>query len=585
MATQPEVFHFAEPDEITKGIQALFHRGDVVEMRIPNAGRFRTISGYFNNSKDLAAAIREWSGKPGIEAVYCTLNPVNPALHARAYNRAQTYAKATTADKDILLRRWLLVDADPVRPAGVSSTDAEKRAAKERIRQVREYLRQQGWPEPIVADSGNGYHLLYLVDLPNDDESSKLLESCLKALAAKFNDAQVTIDETVFNTARICKAYGSLAAKGDNTKDRPHRQARVLAVPDKKAIVSLEKLKALAALAAFAAQGIPKSGHIRPTVYVALIGDKGTGKSTTVIRAVDSLKWRDRENTVSWEVPGSDRGLYEQFKLKIPNGDELLATQVLANPATKLLAQDELLAAFGKMAIQSSTLARTFCELFYRDEVGGSDKKGVHAAHVRLNILGCLKAADPTDFMEVFGRATVDGLHDRFIFAVAPEGGKFKPVSIKPENRIPSTVSVPSYVHSMASEWQGENRERSRLAEIAQRVALITASANNETTIRRECVEAALRFAGWQEAIRQYYRPGMGENQDARAYEAIITAAPAGRFKWSELCKNRNLYRKFSTTTLNRVRAAMVREGLLDEEWGLNGLGHNARTGWVTLKK
>ena len=42
-------------------------------------------------------------------------------------------------------------------------------------------------PHPVVADSGNGGHLLYLVSLPNDDASTKLVKTVLEALAARFD--------------------------------------------------------------------------------------------------------------------------------------------------------------------------------------------------------------------------------------------------------------------------------------------------------------------------------------------------------------------------------------------------------------
>jgi hypothetical protein len=102
--------------------------------------------------------------------VYYTLNPVNPALLARANNRIKTRAENLTNDApdNIISRKWLLIDCDPVRPANISSTDEEKGAAKQLASEVRSHLRSVGWPEPVVCDSGNGYHLLYKVDLPND---------------------------------------------------------------------------------------------------------------------------------------------------------------------------------------------------------------------------------------------------------------------------------------------------------------------------------------------------------------------------------------------------------------------------------
>jgi hypothetical protein len=127
-------------------------------------------------------------------------------------------------------RRWLLVDVDPIRDSLISATDVEKALAKETALAVREHLRGLGWPEPVLGDSGNGYHLLYRVDLPADDGG--LVERILKALAARLDTDKVKIDQKVFNPARICKLPGTLARKGDNTPTRPHRRASLLEVPE-----------------------------------------------------------------------------------------------------------------------------------------------------------------------------------------------------------------------------------------------------------------------------------------------------------------------------------------------------------------
>ncbi len=127
------------------------------------------------------------------------------------------------------------MDFDPVRPSGVSATDAEKKAARQRALEAREFLREIGWPEPVVGDSGNGYHLLYRIELPNDRESLELVKGTLEALAFRFSDRAVEVDTTTCNAARIWKLYGTTARKGDDTEDRPHRRSRLLQVPERAA--------------------------------------------------------------------------------------------------------------------------------------------------------------------------------------------------------------------------------------------------------------------------------------------------------------------------------------------------------------
>lgn len=225
MAVQPDLA------EILRALDLLREPAQVIELRlleVQGQGQRMpvTMSGYFNDFKLLANAACKYGG--AAKGVYVTLNPVNPALLARASNRLRTAGKndPLTSDADIIKRRWLPIDLDPVRPSGISSTDQEHSVAIERAFQIREELRDDGWPAPIFGDSGNGGHLLYRVELPaNDDE---LVKRCLLGLARRFDDDRVKIDQKVFNPSRIWKLYGTVSRKGDSVVDRPHRLAHVL---------------------------------------------------------------------------------------------------------------------------------------------------------------------------------------------------------------------------------------------------------------------------------------------------------------------------------------------------------------------
>jgi DNA-directed RNA polymerase specialized sigma24 family protein len=220
-------------------LRLLHEPGKVFEVRIPRChdrpgSTFVSVaSGYFDDVDAAAKSIAALDAQGRCEGIYVTLNPCNPALLARSTNRVKERARATTTDDDILGRRWMLVDCDPRRPSGISSTDAELQAAIERARRIRDALTDL--PAPIVAMSGNGAHLLYRVDLPRDDGA--LVERALRGLDARFGDDQVGIDVTVHNPARIVKVIGTWARKGDDLRDcgdasRPHRQSYLIEVPE-----------------------------------------------------------------------------------------------------------------------------------------------------------------------------------------------------------------------------------------------------------------------------------------------------------------------------------------------------------------
>jgi hypothetical protein len=224
-----------KPDaaEMLRCVALLAAPGQVVELRLLNVQRGQrfsyTLSGYFDDYEKLAKTAAEAS--VDAQGVYITLNPVHPTLLARAANRLRVAGKdfPLTTDVEILGRQFLPIDFDPVRLAGISSTNEEHELAIARALQVRAELRADGWPDPIVGDSGNGAHLLYRIDLPAND--SGLIKQCLQALAFRFDDDRVKVDQAVFNPARIWKLYGSVSRKGDFLSDRPHRLARILEVP------------------------------------------------------------------------------------------------------------------------------------------------------------------------------------------------------------------------------------------------------------------------------------------------------------------------------------------------------------------
>ena len=235
--------------DVAQWLRLVVRPGDVVELRIlkcvdnPKYPDF-TVAGYFDydHLDELAKAAMEWTGKA--EGCYVTINPVRPDLLARAANRVIWKPKNTTTDADIVRRVGLVFDADPVRPAGISATEEEKSLARELIDRLVSDLTARGWPAPILADSGNGFHARYKIDLAADDEG--LVERVLKA-AALFSDDRVKIDASLSNPSRIIKLHGTLSRKGDDIPDRPHRWTQVLSIPDEYRVVPVELLEVFAA--------------------------------------------------------------------------------------------------------------------------------------------------------------------------------------------------------------------------------------------------------------------------------------------------------------------------------------------------
>jgi len=220
--------------QIQNTIHTLFQPGSVLELRAlwKNGG---VASGYYTDYEKMAQDAAILDGLSDIAGIYVVANEINPDLFARRANRLNMKLSRddkTTGDEDIIHRNWFLIDVDPRRPSGISSTDAEHQAALHKADRIREFLSELGWPEPVCADSGNGAHLMYRIDLPNDDASQRLIKSALLVLSAFFSDEQSDVDTTVSNAARIWKLYGTLSRKGDSTDYRPHRRSLIRSRPD-----------------------------------------------------------------------------------------------------------------------------------------------------------------------------------------------------------------------------------------------------------------------------------------------------------------------------------------------------------------
>lgn len=210
----------------------IFHdEGDLHEIRIHGIGSFNA-SGYFRDIDSIVNAIQKYDAQENAQ-IYFVLNKIDDECYKRAQkDKIVNYVKPTTSDADIVGRKWILIDFDPKRKTGTSSSKEELLKARDVARRTYDFLVDQGINPPVVAMSGNGYHLLVRVQLANSDENQTLVARFLKAISMMFQTEDIDIDLKVYNAARICKLYGTWAKKGANTEERPWRMAKLIKVPE-----------------------------------------------------------------------------------------------------------------------------------------------------------------------------------------------------------------------------------------------------------------------------------------------------------------------------------------------------------------
>lgn len=116
--------------DLTMNTLSLLHDPDeIVEIR--SIDPKPVISGYFK--ADSPAISQEIARYPN-RTFYQTMNRVKSACYSREqHERLVERPHETTSDNDIAGYQWILIDADPVRPSGVSASRDEKEAARKLV--------------------------------------------------------------------------------------------------------------------------------------------------------------------------------------------------------------------------------------------------------------------------------------------------------------------------------------------------------------------------------------------------------------------------------------------------------------------
>ena len=221
---------FWDKEKIRQAISVLVISGKVFEVRIIRKRPKQVLSGYFKDAKILLKELERI--ELNNSNVYVTLNAVKDECHSAEQHDKFLPGAIATSDRDIDYYSWLFIDLDPKRKSGISATNEERKAAFTLATKIYNYLRAHNFSEPVKAVSGNGSHLLYKIALANNAENKELLQNCLNALDAMFSNDAVEVDTSTATPSHTVKLYGTLAQKGANTPDRPHRMSQIVYVPD-----------------------------------------------------------------------------------------------------------------------------------------------------------------------------------------------------------------------------------------------------------------------------------------------------------------------------------------------------------------
>ena len=173
--------HFDSQAHICKALSMLHDSAPLELLACKDKGV--PMVGFFDNVEAAAAEAVAWNEK-GFN-VFTNLNKIDLDEEMRgALNKPLQTAgrELRCANKgDVMEVNWLLVDIDPVRACDnqhVPSTDDEQGCSYEVAKAIQKFIcDEMGGPLPLFATSGNGYHLLWHVDLPVNEKIEEIAKN------------------------------------------------------------------------------------------------------------------------------------------------------------------------------------------------------------------------------------------------------------------------------------------------------------------------------------------------------------------------------------------------------------------------
>ena len=125
-----------DENEIRKTIAVMHPDGQYFEIRFVD-GRWN-MAGMFSDADTLIEQLKAVSNRvrPGAN-VYMTLNELHEACYDRKHHNCFIELQSpTVSDNDVTWYQWMLIDVDPVRPSGTSSTDEQLKTSRETAKKI-----------------------------------------------------------------------------------------------------------------------------------------------------------------------------------------------------------------------------------------------------------------------------------------------------------------------------------------------------------------------------------------------------------------------------------------------------------------
>ena len=222
--------------EILQTLSVLHPDHDIVEVRTKWASGNMMIGRTRSHG-----AMAEWASSCGGEpSIFVTINRLPAGMVESPLNGNVSEAGGGVKNEYVSAIRWLHVEVDALREdSHLPASDEEIQEATGRAKRVIQFLYAYGFPQPVVAFSGNGWHLLYRASMENNPEWAWLVRSLTKILHEHYKT-----DGQSHGAGQVLRLYGAVNPKGG-------RQTKLESVPE-----PLEEVKPNALRAVVSSYGL-----------------------------------------------------------------------------------------------------------------------------------------------------------------------------------------------------------------------------------------------------------------------------------------------------------------------------------------